>query len=85
MATSFNPLFSKREITSPIRPRWRQHGFKITRVDGTDPTIELVEEFDTKAFKKEQPEQYKLYTKTVEKKKSGRSGYVKVTFPKSGT
>ena len=32
MATSFNPLFSKREITSPMRPRWRQHGFRITRV-----------------------------------------------------
>lgn len=61
------------------------NGTKITRVDGTEPTVELVEEFDEKAFKKEQPEQYKLYTKTVEKKKSGRSGYVKVTFPKSGT
>ncbi len=58
------------------------NGTKITRVDGTEPTVELVEEFDEKAFKKEQPEQYKLYTKTVEKKKSGRSGYVKVTFPK---
>lgn len=58
------------------------NGTKITKVEGTEPTVEMVEEFDIKAFQSEQPEQYNLYTKTVEKKKAGRSGYVKITLPK---
>ena len=58
------------------------NGTKITKVEETKGTTEMVEEFNVKAFQKEQPEQYKFYTKTVEKKKAGRSGYVKITLPK---
>lgn len=58
------------------------NGTKITKVEGTESSVEKVEEFDMKAFQNEQPEQYRLYTKTVEKKKKGRSGYIKITLPK---
>lgn len=56
------------------------NGTRITRVDGTEATEETVTEFDEKAFKAENAELYKQYSKTVTKKKAGRAGYVKITL-----
>lgn len=55
-------------------------GTKITRVDGIPDTIESVEEFDLEAFKQDFAELAKKYTNTVDKKKPGRAGYVKITI-----
>lgn len=60
-------------------------GIKITRVDGTAATVETVTEFDIDTFKAENPALHDMYLKEVEKKKAGRSGYVKITLPKPGT
>lgn len=59
------------------------NGTKITRVDGTTATVESVTEFDVDTFKTDHSELYSSYCKTVEKKKNGRSGYVKITLPKT--
>lgn len=58
------------------------NGTKITRVDGTEPTVKTVYEFDKDAFATDNPDMYKKYLKQVEKKSAGRAGYVKVTLPK---
>lgn len=60
------------------------NGTKITRVDSTPATTKTVTEFDTEAFKAENPALYEMYLHDVEKKTAGRSGYVKVTMPKNG-
>lgn len=57
------------------------NGTKITRVDSTPATTKTVTEFDTAAFKAENPALYEMYLHDVEKKTSGRSGYVKITLP----
>lgn len=57
-------------------------GIKITRVDAVEGTTEIVTEFDTESFKAENPALYEMYQHDVEKKKAGKSGYVKVTLPK---
>ena len=58
------------------------NGTKITRVDGTPGSVKTVAEFDTAAFKEENPAMYEMYLHDVEKKTAGRSGYVKITLPK---
>lgn len=58
------------------------NGTKITRVDGIEASVEIVTEFDLETFKAENPTLYELYLTEVEKKKAGRSGYVKITLPK---
>lgn len=57
-------------------------GVKITRIDGTEPTTETVKEFSEIDFKADHPDIYKKYCQEIEKKKSGRSGYVKIIMPK---
>lgn len=57
------------------------NGTKITRVDSTPGTTKTVTEFDTAAFKAENPALYGMYLHDVEKKTAGRSGYVKITLP----
>ncbi len=57
------------------------NGTKVTRVDEVKATVETVTEFDTKAFKAENAELFEKYSKTVQKKKNGRAGYVKITAP----
>ena len=57
-------------------------GIKITRVDGTEATTEIVTEFDTESFKAENPALFEMYQHDIEKKKAGKNGYVKVTLPK---
>lgn len=56
------------------------NGTKITRVDGTEATTETVLEFDEDAFASENDELYRKYLKQVEKKKAGKSGYVRITM-----
>lgn len=58
------------------------NGTKITLVASTPESVELVEEFDENAFKAENEGLYNMYLREVEKKKAGRSGYVKITLPK---
>lgn len=58
------------------------NGIKITKVDAVEPTTEKVVEFDEETFKEENKGLYVMYLKEVEKKKSGKAGYVKVTLPK---
>ena len=57
------------------------NGTKITRVDSTPGSVKTVTEFDTAAFKEENPAMYGMYLHAVEKKTAGRSGYVKITLP----
>lgn len=59
------------------------NGTKITRVDGTEATVEIVKEFNAAKFKEENPDVYDRYLEDVKKKKAGKSGYVKITLPKS--
>ena len=62
---------------------WRTvNNVLITRVDGTEPTVETVVEFDVDRFKEDHTDIYNDYCKTVEKKKSKRAGFVKITLPK---
>ena len=58
------------------------NGIKITKVDAVEPTVETVTEFDEETFKEENKGLYVMYLKEVEKKRSGKAGYVKVTLPK---
>lgn len=58
------------------------NGTKISMVLEVPATIETVAEFDLAAFKEEQSEMYAQYLREVQKKKGGRSGYVKITLPK---
>ena len=58
------------------------NGIKITRVDAVESTVETVTEFDIDSFKTENPALYEMYQHDVEKKKAGKSGYIKVTLPK---
>lgn len=58
------------------------NGSKITMIAEVPATVEMVAEFDLKAFKAEQAEMYAQYLREVPKKKGGRSGYVKITLPK---
>jgi hypothetical protein len=57
------------------------NGTRITRVDGTEASTKTVTEFDVETFKEENTELFEKYQKTVEKKTSGRAGYVKITLP----
>lgn len=58
------------------------NGIKITRVDAIPTTVETVTEFDEATFKAENEGLYAMYLQEVEKKKNGKSGYVKITMPK---
>lgn len=58
------------------------NGTKITRVDGTEDILKLVSVFDTDAFAESHPRLFKKFSKSVEKKTSGKAGYVKITLPK---
>lgn len=58
------------------------NGTKITRVDSVPGSTKTVTEFDTAAFKEENPAMYEMYLHDVEKKTAGRAGYIKITLPK---
>lgn len=71
------------EMTKHDVKSWETpNGTKITRVDAVPGSVKLVTEFDTAAFKEENPAMYEMYLHEVEKKTAGRSGYIKITLPK---
>lgn len=55
------------------------NGTKITRIDSIPASVETVQEFDIDSFKKDCEHLYASYLRTVEKKKSGKAGYVRIT------
>lgn len=69
-------------VKADVKSWTMPNGTKITRVDGKPATAKVVEEFDVAAFKKDNEQLYKDYTKEVIKQISGRSGYAKITYPK---
>jgi hypothetical protein len=69
---------TKHDVKSWTTP----NGTKITRVDATAGDTKTVTEFDTAAFKAENPAMYEMYLHEVEKKTAGRSGYIKITLSK---
>ena len=61
-------------------PSWTlPNGTKITKVDEVPGKTKTVTEFDSEAFKAENPSLYQKYLKKVEKTSNGRAGYVRIT------
>lgn len=58
------------------------NNIKITLVEEIPSTTIIEEKFDEETFKKENEEQYNKYLKQVEKKKSGKKGYVRISLGK---
>ena len=58
------------------------NGTKITRVDEVPGGTKTVTEFDSEAFKAENPAMYQRYVRRFEKKSNGKAGYVKITMPR---
>lgn len=59
------------------------NGYKITLVEDTPSVYKEVETLDEEAFKLAHPKLHKKYLKTELKEIKGKSGYVKITAPKS--
>ena len=68
----------KNNIKSWVTP----NGTKITMIMETPATTETVTAFDEGAFKEDHSELYAQYLRETQKRKGGRSGYVKITLPK---
>ena len=61
-------------------PSWTlPNGTKITKVDEVPGKTKTVTEFDSEAFKAENPSLYQKYLKKVNKTSNGRAGYVRIT------
>lgn len=58
------------------------NNIKITVVDAIPETIVKEEKFDEDTFKNDNPVMYNKYIKEVEKKKSGKKGYIRLTIGK---
>lgn len=56
------------------------NGTKISRVDEVPGGTKTVTEFDSEAFKADNPSLFQKYLKKVEKKANGRAGYVRITL-----
>lgn len=65
----------KRNVKSWTMPS----GTKITRVDEVPAGTKKVTEFDSEAFKADNPALYGKYLREVEKKTNGKSGYVRIS------
>lgn len=59
------------------------NGYKITLVEDTPSVYKEIETLDEEAFKLAHPKLHKKYLKTELKEIKGKSGYVKITAPKS--
>lgn len=57
-------------------------GTKISRVDEVPASVKSVTELDSEALKAENPAIFRQYLHTVEKKVSGKAGYVRITLPR---
>ena len=55
------------------------NGTKLSRVDEVPAKTKTVTEFDSEAFKTDNPSLFQRYLRKVEKKTNGRTGYVRVT------
>ncbi len=55
------------------------NGTKISRVDEVPGKTKTVTEFDSEAFKSDNPSLFQKYLKKVEKQSNGRAGYVRIT------
>lgn len=58
------------------------NGTKITRVDDVPGTTKTVTEFDSDAFKADNPSLFQKYLRQVEKKTNGKAGFVRITMPR---
>ena len=56
------------------------NNIKITLVEEIPSTTIIEEKFDEETFKKENEEEYNKYIKQVEKKKSGKKGFVRISI-----
>lgn len=65
----------KRNVKSWSMP----NGTKITRVDEVPSVTKIAREFDYNAFRADNPVLYGNYLREVEKKTSGKAGYVRIT------
>lgn len=76
MKQALYDAMEKYDVKSWVTPS----GARITRVDAVPPSVKMVTQFDEAAFKAENPALYGMYTKDVEKRSAGKSGYVRVTL-----
>ena len=65
----------KRDVKSWTMP----NGTKLTRVDEVPASTKQVTEFDAEGLMRDKPELYHSYCRMVEKKTSGKAGYVRIT------
>jgi hypothetical protein len=68
----------KRNVKSWSMP----NGTKLTRVDEVPASTKLVGELDVERFKRECPATFDRYCRLVEKKTSGKAGFVRITLAK---
>lgn len=61
------------------------NGTKITRVDEVPGSTKTVTEFDSEAFKTDNPALFQKYLRQTEKKTNGKAGFVRITMPKGAT
>lgn len=69
-------------LNSGIKTWTTPNNIKITLVEEIPASVIQEEKFDEETFKQENEEEYKKYVKIVEKKKSGKKGYVRITLGK---
>ena len=70
----FNEML-KHNAKSLVTP----NGTKITRVDDVPAGVKTVTEFDSDAFKADNPILFQKYVRQVEKKTNARAGFVRIT------
>lgn len=67
-------------LNAGIKTWTTPNNIKITLVEEIPVSVIEEEKFDEETFKKENEEEYKKYLKKVEKKKSGKKGYVRISI-----
>ena len=58
-------------------------GIQFTTVASSEDKTEIVLKFNEEKFKTEEPEMYKRFVEQVEKITKGKSGYLRITLPKT--
>ena len=69
-------------LNAGIKTWTTPNNIKITMVEEIPETIVKEEKFDEDTFKQENEEEYKKYLKIIEKKKSGKKGYIRISIGK---
>lgn len=70
----------KSMLQAGIKTWTTPNNIKITLVEEIPSTTIIEEKFDEETFKKENEEEYNKYIKQVEKKKSGKKGFIRVSI-----